>query len=124
MILVELETGSQRLFGSLDEFSGAIRRGEVGPSSRIYHRTSGQWLPIDAHPEFRNNRFSGKETERPLPPLERMRWTFYSAESPQAEVEPPTEPAPEPVARSDHHEEPGWRRILGRAVRRFRSPTV
>jgi hypothetical protein len=124
MILVELDTGSQRLFGSPDEFAGAVRRGEVGPRSRIYHRTSGQWLPVDAHPQFRNNAFPAEEADIPLPPLERMRWTFFSAESPPPEVEAPVEPAQELVTDSDSDELPVWRRVLGRAVRRFRSKTA
>jgi len=116
MILVQLDTGSELLFGSLAEFSAAIRRREVGPSSLIYHRTSGQWLPIDAQPEFR--KYAMREEETPLPPLERMHWTFFSA-IPPFKPDPIDEPAAEPdPAPPEVH---GWRRKLSRAVKRFRS---
>jgi len=118
MILVQLDTGSELLFGSLAEFSAAIRRGEVGPSSLIYHRTSGQWLPIDAHPEFR--KYATREEEPPLPPLERMHWTFFSA-IPPYKPEPLDEPGASAKADPAPNEAPGWRRKLSRAVKRFRS---
>ena len=119
MILVQLDTGSQLQFGSLAEFSGAIRRGEVGPSSLIYHRTSAQWLPIDAHPEFR--KYAPRDGEALLPPLERMHWTFFSAEAAPLDPDPFGEPPAETQADPAPTETSGWRRKLGRVVRRFRS---
>jgi hypothetical protein len=116
MILVQLDTGSEVLYGSLAEFAGAIRRGEVGPSSLIYHRSSGQWLPIDVHPEFRKQ--TVRTEEIPLPPLERKHWTFFSVDAP---AEPLEQPASENPPEATPTEAPGWRRKLAHAVRRFRA---
>jgi hypothetical protein len=119
MILVQLHTGSQVLFDSLADFSGAIRRGELGPSSLIYHRASGQWLPIDAHPEFRKS--AAVEEESPLPPLKRMHWTFFTVDGHAHKEESPAEP--QAVAKGDTAAtgQPGWRSRLSRMVRRSRT---
>jgi hypothetical protein len=90
MILVELETGSQRLFGSQEELAAAIHRGELGAASRIYHRASGQWLPITVHPEFR--RVAARLPELPLPPLARKHWTFFTVEQRPDGESPGAEP--------------------------------
>jgi hypothetical protein len=126
MILVALDIGSQRLFGSVGELSMAIRTGAVGPSSRIFHRVTAQWLPITTHPELRKN--AADRSNTPLPPLARTRWTFFSVDSPErsegdgrgvAGLISGSSLASKPAV-----EEPGapaWRRAIPRAIRHFRS---
>lgn len=77
MILIELETGAERIFGSPGELAEAIRDGVVGAGARIYHRATEQWLPISVHPAFRNR---SAAAHKPLPPLSRKRWTFFDAQ--------------------------------------------
>ena len=74
MFLVEREPGNVAVYNSQAELSGAIREGVIGPTARIYHRRSSQWLPITEHPTYRQVRAEA-EQER-LPPLRRKHWTF------------------------------------------------
>ncbi|MBA3318031.1 MAG: hypothetical protein H0T50_08080 [Gemmatimonadales bacterium] len=77
MFLVEIEAGREALYDSLHAFVAAIRRGEVTPRSRIFHRVSSSWISITLHPEFKKA-IAGRG--EPLPPLARNRWTFYGVE--------------------------------------------
>lgn len=90
MILIELETGAERIFGSPSELAEAIRDGVVGAGARIYHRATEQWLPISVHPAFRNR---GAAPHRPLPPLARRRWTFFDAQHDAADARSASEAA-------------------------------
>ena len=74
MFLVEREPGNVAVYNSAAELSNAVRQGIVGPTARIFHRRSSQWLPITEHPAYRQAK---AEAERePLPPLRRRQWTF------------------------------------------------
>ena len=53
MFLVEPESGQRWQYGSAGALGAAIRRGELGPRARIFHRTTKRWLPITVHPEYR-----------------------------------------------------------------------
>ncbi len=129
MILIELETGSQQLFRSQAELDAAIRRGELGPGSRIYHRMSAQWLPVTAYPGFRRN--VAKQAPASLPPLARTQWTFFTAESAESsDRQGGSASAAEPVTGRDSPATPGvtegqsspaLRRTLGRAIKYIRS---
>lgn len=121
MILVELEPGTQRPFGSTAELVEAIRRGEVGPRARIYHRSRDQWLPMTTHPLFRKT-----WEERPLPPLPRRSWTFFSAEGEEPGSHDSTSADGRAAvgaagkANEAKAPAPGWRRVLGQASRYLR----
>jgi hypothetical protein len=121
MILVELETGNRRQFGSAAELAEAVRRGELRPGARIYHQATARWIPIDRHPAFREN-----WVEPPLPPLTRARWTFFAAEAeerPTVESKSASTPqagAPTPATTEEAVAAPVWRRVLGRASRYLR----
>jgi hypothetical protein len=129
MILVELDNGTRREFNSSTELAEAIGRGEVGPSARIYHHLREQWLPITQHPEFQRRRGNG---DRPLPPLERTRWTFFSVEPDEAHrlattelrrpgsVETPETASSAPAAAQQAQPTPRWHRAIGSAMRRLR----
>lgn len=120
MILVQVPSGGQRQYGSSDELVNAIRRGELEPDARIYHRAAAKWLPITVHPEFR--RRAAVRKAEPLPPLARNRWTFFPAESPEqpSTDQPPTQAARLAGQDTSPQEKPtsAWRRVLGRALGR------
>lgn len=77
MYFVEREPGNLAVYDSAAELSRAIREGAVGPQSRIFHRTSSQWLSITKHPVYRKAQ-TPVESD-PLPPLGRRTWTFLPA---------------------------------------------
>lgn len=129
MILVEIEAGVRKQFASPSELADAISQGAVGRNARIYHHLRQQWLPITEHPEFQR-RWSGA-AERPLPPLERTRWTFFSVEPHEAgrpataEMRRPGEIEPEAGSRATSAgpatpAAPAWRRALRIAMGRLR----
>jgi len=78
MFLVELKSGKEEVYRSLDDFTAAIRRGEVSARSRIYHRAASMWIPVTLHPHFR--RIAAERSADPPPPLPREQWTFLQAD--------------------------------------------
>ena len=117
MYLVEIESGREEVFHSVASLASAIRRGDVGPRSRIFHRASSSWVSITVHPEYR--KAAAARATEPLPPLARKQWTFYAVE--------PMHPAPEePAVTADggkveapreSGERPGLRGLMRRALR-------
>jgi hypothetical protein len=127
MFLVEIEAGREELFESVDSLSAAIRRAEVGPQSRIFHRASSSWISITLHPEFKKVAgalASKPPANEPLPPLARNQWTFYGVEpiarEIQEEAPAPESAAPEPAS-ADSSERP---RLSGLFARVFRSMSL
>jgi hypothetical protein len=119
MFLVEIEAGRETLYDSVNALAEAIRRGEVGPQSRIFHRASLSWISITLHPEFKKAA-TARDSE-PLPPLARTQWTFFGAEPKGREInETPATTAkakqPKPTAKP-RESRPGLRDLLGRAFR-------
>jgi len=78
MFLVELKSGKEEVYRSLDDFTAAIRRGEVSARSRIYHRAASMWIPVTLHPHFR--RVAAERSADPLLSLPREQWTFLQAD--------------------------------------------
>ncbi len=91
MYLVEIETGREEVFHSVASLASAIRRGHVGPRSRIFHRASSRWVSITVHPEYR--KAAAARATEPLPPLARKQWTFYAVEPTSLALEEPAETA-------------------------------
>lgn len=124
MILIELDTGDEELFKSSEELGAAIRRGAIGPNSRIYHRRSAHWLPITVHPEFR--KVAAERANQPLPPLKRRQWTFLApdAEDEQLALDPSPSPPPSHIAsgasEGNKKSRPGWGTAIGKALRSLR----
>jgi transglutaminase-like putative cysteine protease len=122
MYLVEIEAGREELFESVDSLGAAIRRGDVGPRSRIFHRASSSWISITLHPEFKKAAAavtSAPLASEPLPPLARKQWTFYGVEPIAREIHEapaPESTAPEP-APADAGERRGLSGLLARAFR-------
>jgi hypothetical protein len=89
MFLVEIKAGREAVYDSVKDLAEAIRRGEVGPQARIFHRASSNWIPITLHPEFK--KAAAKRARESLPPLPRSQWTFLGVEPKGREIdEPPT----------------------------------
>ena len=118
MYLVEIEAGREALYESADALTSAIRRGDIRPESRIFHRATSSWISITLHPAFKQATAHHGE---PLPPLARNQWTFFGLEpkSPAsaepADVTDDADPAPEVVTELGG----GLKRLLGRALRSF-----
>jgi hypothetical protein len=126
MYLVEIEAGREALYDSVHALAEAIRRGEVGPQSRIFHRASSSWISITLHPEFK--KAAARDSE-PLPPLARTQWTFFGAEPKGREIdETPVKKseAKQPTGKTSESRSgqsgSGLRGLLGRAFRN-RAPT-
>lgn len=128
MYLVELQPGTEVLYNSVAELTSAIRSGDVGSQSWIYHRASSTWVPITVHPEYK--RVSGEPLPLELPPLKRKRWTFFNAEgvdepvtiaqpvhASRAEIKPGAASALVPQV-----EKPGLRQLVRGAMRWLRVP--
>ncbi|HWB42901.1 MAG TPA: hypothetical protein VG500_16680 [Gemmatimonadales bacterium] len=116
MYLVELEAGREELYQSPDALAQAIRRGEVGPRSRIFHRASSSWVSITVHPEYR--KATATADDEPLPPMARTRWTFFGAEPGSREIHQPVHAAGAPGEESAATIEgpKGLRGLLRRAL--------
>lgn len=78
MFLVELKSGKEEVYRSVDDFTAAIRRGEVSARSRIYHRAASMWIPVTLHPHFR--RIAAERSADPPLPMPRAQWTFLQAD--------------------------------------------
>ena len=52
MYLIRLASGREAAFATIQELALAIQRGDVDRSALIFHRRTGEWLPIDRHPHF------------------------------------------------------------------------
>ncbi len=55
MYRIELSRGTEQSFGSPEALAAAIRRGEVAPQARIYHRATATWISITLHPLYRQH---------------------------------------------------------------------
>ena len=99
MFVVEPGSGKNKGYASANELGAAIRRGELGPQARIYHRTTDRWLPITVHPEYR--RVAAEQERRSLTHLHSRRWTFLPHQAVQdgraaVTAGPASEPVPGP----------------------------
>lgn len=129
MYLIELSPGHEEVYASTAEFADAIRRGDVGRQSRIYHRATSRWISVTLHPEFK--KVAAEVQAMPLPPLARREWTFLPGEPAEA-VEEEVQRQPEqavvgsaaPAPTDKEAVSSGWRRVLGRAFPRLGRPTL
>ena len=125
MFLVEIEAGREELYETANALASAIRRGAVGPQSRIFHRASSSWVSIMVHPEYK--KAVAELAPEPLPPLARNQWTFYGLEPRGREVhhEPAADttlPTSQPAISEVPQAGAGWRSFLSRALRGLASP--
>lgn len=53
MLRIRLANGEETHFETSEQFTAAVRAGEVRSDATIYHAKSERWLPISSHPAFR-----------------------------------------------------------------------
>jgi len=52
MYRIQLATGLEAIYRSLEELAVSVQNGIVCPDALVYHRKTGSWLPIEAHPHY------------------------------------------------------------------------
>lgn len=52
MYRIELSSGEETVFRTIEELAVAIRRNVVTSKARIYHNATNRWLPIQFHPHY------------------------------------------------------------------------
>ena len=83
MYRIRSASGNEVSYGSLEEFSAAVRRGEVHPEDQIFHTRANRWLDVKSHPHYRSaTTWHGHEPA--------------AAAAPRAPAQP-TAPAPAPA---------------------------
>lgn len=93
MYRIELTTGEEALFRTIEEFAKGIHSGVIGSHARIWHGASNKWLPIDFHPHYKIAK------ERPVAPATPTPIHVAPAE-PKAVASPFAPPAPAPAPRA------------------------
>jgi len=119
MFVVEPGAGKTTEYTSARELSAAIRRGELGPEARIYHRSTSQWLPITVHPEYR--KVAAEREQLSVLELQARHWTFLPETRPaHATAGGPWRPSPSTSAPMliPGDPEPSW---LGTTFRKLRN---
>jgi hypothetical protein len=53
MYRIEVASGEETVFRTIEELAVGIRNGLVTPRCRIYHNASQKWLPIGLHPHYK-----------------------------------------------------------------------
>jgi hypothetical protein len=53
MYRIEVASGEETVFRTIEELAIGIRNGVVTPRARIYHHASEKWLPIGLHPHYK-----------------------------------------------------------------------
>ncbi|HEY7683467.1 MAG TPA: hypothetical protein VH879_12560 [Gemmatimonadales bacterium] len=54
MYRIRSASGAETVYPSLEEFTAAVRRGEVAPEDEIFHSRANRWLDVKSHPHFHN----------------------------------------------------------------------
>jgi hypothetical protein len=54
MYRIRSASGTEAVYNSLEEFTAAVRRGEVVPEDEIFHSRANRWLDIKSHPHYRS----------------------------------------------------------------------
>ena len=93
MYRIRSASGNEVSYNSLEEFSAAVRRGEVHPEDEIFHTRANRWLDVKSHPHYRSaTHFHGPEPTAAAAPR-------APAQRP-APVQMPGQSAPAPSATS------------------------
>jgi hypothetical protein len=92
MYRIRSASGTEAVYNSLEDFTAAVRRGEVVPEDEIFHSRANRWLDIKSHPHYRSainwsGPLSAEAIFAPPPPA----------------ASPPPKPAPQAPATSVHN---------------------
>ena len=66
MYRIQLPSGEEALFRSLDELVVGVQNGIVTSAALVYHSKTGSWLPIKSHPHFSLARKRRQAVVRPV----------------------------------------------------------
>jgi hypothetical protein len=93
MYRIRSGSGAEAVYNSLEEFTAAVRRGEVAPEAEIFHSRANRWLDVKSHPHYRGAaNWSGPLTADSI---------FSAPQSPAVPVTP--HPQAHPVQSSGHN---------------------
>jgi len=53
MYRIRSASGTEASYSSLEEFTAAVRRGNVAPEDEIFHSRANRWLDVKSHPHYR-----------------------------------------------------------------------
>jgi hypothetical protein len=81
MYRIRSASGTEASYSSLEEFTAAVRRGEVAPEDEIFHSRANRWLDVKSHPHYRGA----------------MNWSGPLSADVIFSSAPPPPPAPAPV---------------------------
>lgn len=65
MYRIRLPSGTEQIYTSIQELADAVRQGSVGRDAAIFHRRSGQWLPLESHPYFAYASSEAPDSDKP-----------------------------------------------------------
>lgn len=54
MYRIRSASGTEAVYNSLEEFTAAVRRGDVVPEDEIFHSRANRWLDVKSHPHYRS----------------------------------------------------------------------
>src|SRR5215467_11873404 len=54
MYRIRTAAGAELNYNSLEEFTVAVRRGEVNAEDEIFHTRANRWLDVKSHPHYRS----------------------------------------------------------------------
>ena len=103
MYRIEVKSGEEVVFRTIEELATGIRNGFVTPRARIYHAASQKWLPIEFHPHYKKA-LAGDFTPTPPAPQPSLAamptptFAFPAATSAPAPSSPPAIPAAPPAS--------------------------
>jgi hypothetical protein len=94
MYRIRSPDGAEAVYNSLEEFTAAVRRGEVAPDDEIFHQRANRWLDVKSHPHYRSA----------------MNWSGQGLPSAGAKVSAPpasvSTPPPRPAVTTNGHAPP------------------
>jgi hypothetical protein len=103
MYRIEVKSGEEVVFRTIEELATGIRNGFVTPRARIYHAASQKWLPIEFHPHYKKA-LAGDFTPTPPAPQPSLAamptptFAFPAATPAPAPSSPPASPAAPPAS--------------------------
>lgn len=87
MYRIRSASGNEVSYNSLEEFSAAVRRGEVHPEDEIFHTRANRWLDVKSHPHYRSA--TTWANHEPTAAATAPRAPVAPAQSPQRSVQGP-----------------------------------
>ncbi len=104
MYRIRLPSGTEQIYTSIQELADAVRQGAVGRDASIFHRRTGQWLPLESHPYFAYASSDAADSDKKPP--EDSAADPWSTETDQSSAAPPAPAAPPEPPRPPAQPEP------------------